>query len=389
MGVRVLHLTAGKLYGGIESSLLTIARFAHRCPGLEPEFVVCFEGRLSAELRQAGQAPHVLGEARIRWPWSVWRARRRLAELLARRPFDVAICHSSWPHVLFAPVVRSRGLPLVFWAHDVYRGRHWLERWSRWTPPDLVLANSEFTRSFMENLFPGVPSETIHQPVSPRGASDRASNRHDIRGELQTAEDDVVIIQSCRFERWKGHALLLAALGELAGVPGWTCWLAGGVQRRHEQQYVAELRQQATDLAISERVRFLGQRTDIGDVLAAADIHCQPNTGPEPFGVAFVEALHAGLPVVTTAMGGALEIIDETCGVLVPPEPEALAAALGRLIRDAELRQQLGGNGPARALHLSDPVNQLSKILMALRRVEACAAHKRAVTAARAQQPAS
>jgi glycosyltransferase involved in cell wall biosynthesis len=242
----------------------------------------------------------------------------------------------------------------------------------------------------MENLFPGVPSETIHQPVSPQEASDRVSNRHGIRAELQTAEDAVVIVQSCRFERWKGHALLLAALGELAGVPGWTCWLAGGVQRRHEQQYVAELRQQATDLEISERVRFLGQRTDIGDVLAAADIHCQPNTGPEPFGVAFVEALHAGLPVVTTAMGGALEIIDENCGVLVPPgEPQALAAALGRLIRDAEPRKKLGANGPARALRLSDPVNQLSKVLGALRRVEVSAAHKRAVTAARAQQPAS
>ena len=76
-----------------------------------------------------------------------------------------------------------------------------------------------------------------------------------------------------------------------------------------------------------ERVRFLGQRSDIPDVLGAADIHCQPNVDPEPFGVAFVEALHAGLPVVTTAIGAAPEVVDATCGVLVPKDAGALAGA--------------------------------------------------------------
>ena len=46
-------------------------------------------------------------------------------------------------------------------------------------------------------------------------------------------------------------------------------------------------------------------------LMAAADIYCQPNTTPEPFGIAFVEALAAGVPVVTTAMGGPLEIVDD------------------------------------------------------------------------------
>ena len=82
----------------------------------------------------------------------------------------------------------------------------------------------------------------------------------------------------------------------------------------------------------------------------SADIHCQPNTGPEPFGIAFVEALYAGLPVVTTRLGGALEIVNETCGVLVPPgDAGALAAALRRLIADPAERSRLGRAGPARA----------------------------------------
>jgi glycosyltransferase involved in cell wall biosynthesis len=372
--VRVLHITAGNLFGGIENSLLTIARFARACPSLEPVFGLCFEGRLSAELRDAGWPVHLLGGVRFRWPWTVRRARCRLADLLAREPPDIAICHSCWPHVLFAPVVRSQGIPLAFWAHDAYRGRHWLERWARRTPPDLILVNSRFTQSLLPNIFPGVRSAVIHQPVPPPSL-DRDSNRRRVRADLQVPEHAVVIVQACRLERWKGHKLLLDALGRLAGVPRWVCWIVGGAQRPHEESYFAELRRQAAALGISERIRFLGQRADVPSLLAAADIHCQPNTGPEPFGVAFVEALHAGLPVVTTGIGGALEIVDENCGILVPPAAaEELASALLRLIRNGELRSRLGANGPARAEKLCDPVRQLYKLVESLSEVVASGA---------------
>jgi glycosyltransferase involved in cell wall biosynthesis len=371
--MRVLHLTAGNLYGGIESSLVTIARFAPDCPGLQPAFGLCFKGRLSAELRALRVPVHMLGGVRVRWPWTLLRARRRLSELLARERPDFVICHSCWPHVLFAPAVRSRNLPLIFWAHDLYRGEHWLERWSRMTRPDFIISNSEFTRSFLCNLFPGVRSKVIHQPVPSRAPADWQANRRRIRDALQTPEDAVVIVQASRLERWKGHGLLLDALGRVAGTPKWACWIAGGAQRPHEQPYLGELRQQAASLGIAERVRFLGQRADVANVLAAADIHCQPNTGPEPFGVAFVEALHVGLPVVTTNMGGALEIIDDACGILVPPAaPEALAAALLRLIHDVELRARLGQNGVVRARELCDPASQLHKIVGALRALTRC-----------------
>jgi glycosyltransferase involved in cell wall biosynthesis len=328
---------------------------------------VFFQVRLRGDLRATGAPVHLLGNVRIRWPWTVWRARRRLAELLAQERPDVAICHSCWPHVLFAPVVRSRGLPLAFWAHDAYSGRHWLERWCRRTRPDIILANSGFTRSRTANLFPGVPGVVVHQPVPPLPSAGRQGNRSCVRESLHTPRAAVVIAQACRLERWKGHGLLLDALGRLADVPGWVCWIAGGVQRPSEEAYFAELRHQAAGLGIGQRVRFLGQRADVPDLLAAADIHCQPNTGPEPFGVAFVEALHAGLPVITTALGGALEIVDDRCGILVPPgSAEDLAGALLRLIRDSGLRERLGRNGPIRAREVSDPVPQLYKIVAGL-----------------------
>ncbi len=191
-----------------------------------------------------------------------------------------------------------------------------------------------------------------------------------MRAELNTPNDDVVIVQIGRMEPYKGHVLHLEALARLADVPGWSCWVAGGVQRPHEQAYLNELKAQAARAGLAGRVQFLGERRDVERLLGAADIFCQPNVRGEPFGLVFVEALYAGLPVVSTALGGALEIIDETCGRLSPPGDAAtLAGNLRRLIADPALRAKLGGNGPARADSLSHPdliMEQLESALIGL-----------------------
>lgn len=361
--LRVLHVYAGNLYGGVETLLTTLARHRALGAGMEPEFALCFEGRLSDELIEAGVPVHWLGQVRTSRPWTLWHGRRCLDALLQRERPDAVLCHACWPHALFAPVVRQHGLPLIFWTHDVLTGRHWLERWSRRTPPDLVLCNSRFTRATVSSVFAGVPSEVIYLPVSTPEWVDRLEVRRQVRAELQASEQAVVIVQTSRLERWKGHVLLLQALGRLRDLPGWVCWIAGGTQRPGEISYLDELKVTAAASGIAERVRFLGQRSDVPRLLAAADIHCQPNIGPEPFGIAFVEALLARLPVVTTAMGGAMEIIDDTCGVLVPPGAvPLLSASLRRLVEDASLRTALGGAGPARARALCDPAQQISQL---------------------------
>jgi glycosyltransferase involved in cell wall biosynthesis len=366
--MRVLHATSGNLFGGIEAFLLALARSRVLRPETDPQFAVCFEGRLSEELEVCGAAVHRVGRVRVRRPWTVWRARRRFKELLSRESFDAVACHGCWPHALFAPVVRARRLPLVFWAHDAPKGRHWLEWWARRTRPDLVLANSQWTAAAVPNLFPGVRTEASYLPVPEPAAADRAAIRRRVRSALETAAHAVVILQACRLERWKGQALLLEALTRLAATPGWVCWIAGGAQRPHEEKYLAELRRSAGLGGIAERVRFLGQRSDVPELLAAADIHCQPNTGPEPFGIAFVEALYAGLPVVATELGGAREIVDASCGVLVPPhDPGALQAALRRLIADPVERARLGCAGPTRARMLCDPGAALDRLHLLLR----------------------
>jgi glycosyltransferase involved in cell wall biosynthesis len=165
-------------------------------------------------------------------------------------------------------------------------------------------------------------------------------------------------------EAWKGQTALVEALAALADVPGWTAWIAGGAQRPAERVYVLSVRRAVTAAGLEPRVRFTGERADIPRLAAAADIYCQVNRDPEPFGVAFVEALGAGLPVVTTAAGGAPEIVADDCGRLVAPgDATALTTTLRELIESAPLRRALGGRGPARARALCDASTQLDRLI--------------------------
>ena len=362
--MRVLHVYSGNLFGGVETLLCSLAQCSALAPGVRREFALCFAGQLSASLEQTGATVHLLGDVRFRRPWSIVAARRRLGKILAGGSFSTVVCHSVWAQSIFGPVARAAGVPLVFWLHDAADGRHWLQRLAARTPPDLVIANSHYTRRTLPRLYPDVRSEVLYHPIRPDDRAPLSSDqRTAIRRELDTAEDAVVIIQSSRLERWKGHHLHLEALARIADDPRWACWMVGGAQRPHELRYLRELQQAARTLGIGDRVRFLGQRSDVQRLLAAADIHCQPNTGAEPFGITFIEALYSARPVVTTALGGPREIVDATCGVLVPPgDAGALGEALRRLVDDPVMRTRMGANGPKRAAELCDPVRQLGRL---------------------------
>lgn len=368
--LRVLHVGSGNLYGGVETALVALARFRHLCPGMEPQFALSFEGRLSQELTGAGATVHQLGEVRTRKPWTVWSARKRLRELLSREHFDVVVCHMPWPMAVFGKAVQGSGSRLAFWAHDVAKGRHWLERWASRVSPDLAIGNSFFTQGSISLLFPGAPCSVIYPPATLSSSERDHACRTAVRKDLDVKDETVVIIQVSRMEGWKGHRLHLEALGKLKQHSTWVCWMVGGAQRPAEQLYMQSIQQQAAQLGIADRVRFLGQRSDVPSLLAAADIFCQPNLGAEPFGLVFVEALSARLPVVTTAMGGPQEIIDASCGIVVPPnQPDQLADALGRLIDSSELRAELGQRGPERARELCDPGLRMLDLYEVLERV--------------------
>ena len=368
--MRVLHISGGNLYGGVETMLVTLARYRQVLPALDQEFALCFEARLSTELTASGVPVHLLGEVRTRRPLTVWRARRKLRGLLRERQIDVAVCHMPWSQAIFGPAARDADISLVLWMHAPTRGRHWLELWARLTPPDLTICNSRFTSTTLVALYRASPFEVVYPPLPTPAAGLSASERAAVRSELDTLPSATVIVQASRMESWKGQGFLLEALGRLRNLPGWVCWVAGGPQRPHERRYMETLERAASKLGIAGRVRFLGERRYVSRILRAADVYCQPNIGPEPFGLALVEALGVGIPVISTAIGAATEIIDDSCGVLVEPgDIQALALTLRRLIEKPGERSRLGAAGPGRAGALCDPsaqIQRFAEVLLAL-----------------------
>ena len=358
--MRVLHVHSGNMFGGVERVLLSLAAMDPVDTGLEHEFALAFEGRLQ-EHRGGRHRIYRLGAVRSRSPWSIFRARRRLREVIEASRCDVVLLHSAWAQALFGATAQKAGVPQVYWVHDTLDGRHWLQRWAARTRPDLLLCSSRFVSTTLPLVYPGAEFELIYYPLVFDPANDQAT-REAVRADLGAGPDDVVIVQLGRLEPYKGHELLLEALGQLVGSPGWRLWIVGGPQRKEEQVFLERLELRARELVISDRVSFIGQRVDVPRVLAGADIFCQPNLAPEPFGLTFIEAMLSKLPVITGNFGGGAEAVGDA-GVLVEPRsPEALAHGLQRLIDDPDLRRDLGERGPARALGLTDPLQQSRKL---------------------------
>ena len=158
-----------------------------------------------------------------------------------------------------------------------------------------------------------------------------------VREELGIPEDALVIGTVGRLSEQKAHHVLLdAAARVLPSRPRVWVLIAGDGDR------MPALRAQAAALGIAPRVVFAGHRADVPAVLAAIDVFCISSTY-EGTPLALFEAMAAGKAIVSTAVDGCREVLEDgSTGLLVPPQDaEALAAALARAADDAELRSRL------------------------------------------------
>jgi glycosyltransferase involved in cell wall biosynthesis len=109
----------------------------------------------------------------------------------------------------------------------------------------------------------------------------------------------------------------------------------------------AELETQARQFLIDQKVIFTGMRTDIDELLNISDVCLLPTLVREGLGMALIEAMAAGLPVIGTEIGGIPEVITNgENGFLVPPgRPEALADAIMSIAKDKDLGIRMGKRG--------------------------------------------
>ena len=155
-----------------------------------------------------------------------------------------------------------------------------------------------------------------------------------LRQELKLGRGLPVVLTCARLDPQKGHPTLLRAAAKL---PGAAFVFAGEGPER------GGLEDLAAELGVADRIFFLGYRSDIPELLAACDVFALPSLY-EGSSLAVLEAMAAGRAVVSSKIGGTDELIEdgENGILLTPGDDEGLAAALGRLLGDEDLRRRLG-----------------------------------------------
>ena len=153
-------------------------------------------------------------------------------------------------------------------------------------------------------------------------------------------DDQLVVGSVGRLDPVKGHDTLIKALACLPRMR--VVILGSGPQK-------PELRRLVREVGVADRVRLYGWCDRVDDWLGRFDLFCHPSRY-EGLGLALIEAMRAGLPIVATSVGGVPELLDGGhCGLLVPPDdPPALAAALADLAADPVRRDSLGGRARER-----------------------------------------
>jgi glycosyltransferase involved in cell wall biosynthesis len=159
--------------------------------------------------------------------------------------------------------------------------------------------------------------------------------RAEVRASLGVPERTPVALCLARLEPQKRHDVLLDAWAAVEGDA--VLWLAGDGSLRADLERRSE--------ALGRRIEFLGTRTDIPDLLAAADVTVLTSDW-EGLPLAVLESLAAGRPVVATDVGGIGEVLAGGGGIVVPPaDPAATAEALNTLLSDPDVRKIVGAEG--------------------------------------------
>lgn len=205
----------------------------------------------------------------------------------------------------------------------------------------------------------GATVAVVSRAVTPRGLLRRARVHLLPNTSTQTASDipmatgdehPPVVLCIGRMHPEKGFDMLLAASAVMRRqhVPH-RMVLVGGAQEGHDD-YQDALQQTARALGVADDVEFVGAVDETTGWLGRASVYVQPSRR-EAFGLAVLEAMQAGLPVVATSVGGLPELVDDgVTGRLVrSDDPDALAAAITTLINDPALRRVWGDAGRRRA----------------------------------------
>jgi glycosyltransferase involved in cell wall biosynthesis len=313
------------------------------------------DGELREDLQAAGVEVLVRPLAVLRRASMSPRGLARIAAELARdaaglarlaRARDVGVVHTNTSVTLGgAPAARLARVPHAWHVREIYAGfeRFWPSYRRLLLTASALPCVSQATRTQLGDTPRAL---VLHDGLAL--ASQRAG-RAAARTALSLPADAFVCAILGRISTWKGQDVLIRALADRALAGSDAIVLVAGDPWPGEERRLEELRNLAADLGVGARVRFAGFRPDVANVYGASDVIAVPSTQPDPLPNSALEAAAAGCCVVAADHGGLPEILtDGRTGRLVAPgDPAALAAAIGELRSDPDLRERLGSAAAA------------------------------------------
>ena len=368
--LRVLFVNQTADVSGAERSMLSLIA---GLKGKVDPVVACPPGELSAELRALGIESIPIRGTKVsfrlhplhtgRGLLEMARCSLQLRRIVRRVAPDIVHANTTRAALLALPASARSGPPMVAHIRDLAPPGRLpdLVLWLIGRRADAVVANSAYVADRFSGRLSRGPVRVIHNPIDlERFHPDRADGRS-VRSELGISEDTVVLSVLAHISPVKGQDEAIAVLASLVSSGrDVVLLLIGSVKfasagnRIDNLAYGERLPALASDLGVADRVRFLGERGDVPNLLAATDVLLMP-FWREPFGRVAVEAMAMGVPVVASEVGGPAEIVRQGVdGILLPPRaPEAWSREVEQLAGDLGLRRRLGRNGRLRAADFS------------------------------------
>jgi glycosyltransferase involved in cell wall biosynthesis len=281
---------------------------------------------------------------RGRNPLHIGLAAYRLFVLMRRWRPHIAHFYLPGPYLVGVPVAMAAGSSIKIMSrlsqahYQQHRPLAARVEWLLHQYLDAVIGNS---RAVVKDLVTeGIPSEKIRLIYNGVETSIARPNRAGARRTLGIEQDSLIGVMVANLIPYKGHKDLIEGLALVAqSLPlGWRILFAG-----RDEGIQWNLESLVKERGLTPNIEFLGERTDVPMLLAAADFSVL-SSWEEGFSNAILESMAAGLPMIVTDVGGNPEaVLDGETGLIVPPRtPSALGQAVLRLAKNEDLRSRLG-----------------------------------------------
>lgn len=339
---KVLHIVEDLKIGGIERVIASIVMGLNRSKYEVEVWCLAQGGEIAQELIGKGFPVVVLGMKSYYNPAQIM----ALSKLIRRSHIDLIHTHGYFASTFGRlAAILARTPVVVAHMHTTFYGfrkRNILIERSLSYFTDKIVCVSQAVEKFVGEVEGIKEKKTclLYNGVEAPSQSERKF--HVERTSFGLSENDIVAITVASLTRNKGHRVLIDAIRTIS--PKYNdlqlLIVGDGPLRDNLSAYAKELQ-------LSSKIVFTGQRNDVDLLLKLADIFILPSMEREGLGIALIEAMAAGLPVIGTRLGGIPEVIEENVNglLLAPGNSEELAAAIEKLIADPAIREKMGRMG--------------------------------------------